>query len=110
MMSSRAREGIRCPTCGALQGWAEVCRRCKCDLRLLRAAVRAYERNRRQCVLLLYAGFSEAALAHARRCHELRPGAESRRLIALGHLVRESWLDALRAAAQVDEDKSEANR
>jgi hypothetical protein len=80
-----------------------MCRRCKCDLRLLCAAFSAYERNRRECVMLLYAGFSEPATWHARKCALLRPGAEAQRLAALGYLIQERWRDALDAARDVRE-------
>jgi hypothetical protein len=100
-------EGLCCPTCGARQGWAETCRRCKCDLRLLRAAVGAYVRNRRDCVLYLYTGFSEAALRCALKCHQLQPGAESRRLTALAYAVAEDWPEAERAARAVPSQGAE---
>lgn len=91
-------DDMRCPTCGARQTWADVCRRCKCDLRLLRAAVRTYDRRRASCLAHLHAGRGEPALADAIACHQLDPGDDSSTLLALSHLVRGSWLDALNAA------------
>jgi hypothetical protein len=91
-------EGIRCPTCGARQGWTDTCRRCKSDLRLLRAALEAYERHRRECLLDLDAGRLPSALVHARRCHELRPGPATRRLMAVCQLLRGDWPQALELA------------
>src|SRR5262245_9213347 len=87
-------EGLRCPTCGAQQGWSDTCRRCKGDLRLFRTALEAYQRHRRSGLWHLGDGRVEAALHHARRCHELRPGPESNRLLAVCHFLRGDWLDA----------------
>ena len=89
---------MRCPTCGARQMWAEACRRCKCDLRLLRGAAEAYERHRQESVRLLNAGIAELALRHARSCHLLKPGAESNRLLALCYLAKEDWRSAIERA------------
>ena len=61
------RDEMRCPTCGARPGWADTCRRCKCDLRLLRAAERAYEQHRAECLRLLIAGFRRSRLCAMRR-------------------------------------------
>lgn len=94
---------VRCPTCRALQEWSDSCRRCRSDLRLLRAAQEAYDSHRRQCVAHLEAGQPDLALDHALRCAELRPGPESRRLLALCALVREDWPTALRLARAVGE-------
>jgi hypothetical protein len=89
---------VRCPTCRAVQEWSDTCRRCRCDLRLLRAAHAAYRDHRRQCLLSLDAGHEKLALGHAIRCHDLRPGPDSRRLIALCALVMEDWQTALELA------------
>jgi hypothetical protein len=74
---------MRCPTCGAEQDAADSCRRCRCDLRLLRAAQQAYRRHRREALNALEDGRFETARTHARRIHELLPSAESYRLLAL---------------------------
>src|SRR5689334_10938388 len=92
-------EELRCPTCGARQGWTDTCRRCKSDLRFLRDAAEAYEGHRRASLLHLLDGEPEAALRHARICHELRPDAQSRRLLAICHLAHHDWADALAWAA-----------
>ena len=86
MPDDPAPDTVRCPTCRAVQEWSDACRRCKSDLRLLRAFADAYERNRRDCLEQLRSGRPLAALRAARRCHELRPDAESRRLLALASL------------------------
>jgi hypothetical protein len=99
-MQSSPVEELRCPTCGAWQGWVNTCRRCKSDLRLLRAALEADEGHRRAALLALDAGHLDAALHHARRCHELRPGPESRRLLAVCQLLRGDWAEALAVGAR----------
>jgi hypothetical protein len=97
--ATRPPEEMRCPTCGARQGgWADACRRCKSDLRMLRAALETYERHWRGALLDLDAGRTDAALHHARRCHELRPGPESHRLMAVCQLLRGDWAGALEMA------------
>ena len=105
----RPIEGMRCPTCGAKQGWTDACRRCKSDLRLLRVALDAYERHRRSGLRDLDAGRLETALRHARRCHELWPGPESHRLMAVCQLLRGDWLDAMAWARGVDDRGTEAD-
>jgi hypothetical protein len=94
---------MRCPTCGARQVWADLCRRCKCDLRLLRAAAEAYEQHRQESLRLLNSGIGELALRNARSCHLLWPGTESNRLMALCYLVQENWNDAVEQARAVVE-------
>ena len=94
-MLPQSVEELRCPTCGARQGWTDTCRRCKSDLRLVRAALEAYEGHRRASLAALGAGRLEAALHHARRSHELRPGPESQRLLAVCQLLRGDWPAAL---------------
>ncbi len=100
----RPPDVLRCPTCGARQGMTDACRRCKSDLRLLRSALEAYERHRRSSLLDLGAGRLETALRHARRCHELSPGPESHRLLAVCQLLRGDWFEALDFARSVEED------
>lgn len=97
-MTPRPDEELKCPTCGALQAWADACRRCKSDLRMLRAALEAYRDHRRAGLEALNHGRLEAALRHARCCHELRPGPESRRLLAVCQLLRGDWPGALAGA------------
>ena len=89
---------VRCPTCGAEQEWADSCRRCRCDLRLLRAARAAYRVHRRQCLTSIESGWFENARYHALRCHELLPDAASSRLLAICHLMTERWADAVELA------------
>ncbi|HZW32217.1 MAG TPA: hypothetical protein VFF52_16010 [Isosphaeraceae bacterium] len=98
----RPVEGLRCPTCGARQAWTDTCRRCKSDLRLLREALAAYQRHRRCGLRDLQSGRLGSALRHARRCQELRPGPESRRLLVVCQLLRGDWLEAVDLARTVD--------
>jgi hypothetical protein len=102
-MPVESRDEIRCPTCGARQVWSDVCRRCKCDLRLLRRAAEAYDQHRQEALRLLNAGIADLALDHARSCHRLNPGAESDRLLALCYLVQEDWGSAIERARAVVE-------
>jgi hypothetical protein len=105
LAASRPAEELRCPTCGARQGWSDTCRRCKSDLRLLRAALEAYERHRRWTWQHLNAGWLETAMWHARKCHGLRPGPESHQLLAVCQLLRGDFLDAVALArAGADRD------
>jgi hypothetical protein len=91
-----------CPTCKAKQEWSETCRRCKCDLTLLWAADRAYQRERQQCLTALRAGLGPIALAHARRCHQLMADAESARLLAVSQLAVGDFTGAIQAARLAD--------
>jgi hypothetical protein len=107
---ARWRAGLKCPTCGAQQGWTDTCRRCKSDLRLLREALEAYEQHRRSTLRDLEAGHLESALRHARRCEELQPGPESQRLLAVCQLLRGDWHEAIDCARAVEEDPMEPER
>jgi len=84
-----------------VQEWSDNCRRCKCDLRLLRRAVEAYRDSRRQCLLELHAGRIDSAAAHAGYCLWLRPDAESRRLMAMCALREGDWSAAVAYARTV---------
>jgi hypothetical protein len=95
---------VRCPTCRAVQEWSDSCRRCKCDLRLLRDVAEAYERSRRLCLLGIRSGQPAAALRHARRCHWLRPGADSTRLLALCSFLSGQWATAAGLTLSVPDD------
>jgi hypothetical protein len=89
---------LRCPTCRAQQEWSDECRRCKCDLRLLRAAHRAYEQNRARCLTALRDNEPRSALAFARACERLQPGDASRKLLAVCALLAGDWATALSLA------------
>jgi hypothetical protein len=85
---------VRCPTCRAEQEWSDTCRRCKSDLRLLRALALAYRQNRRACLEHLRQGDGREALRAARRCYQIRADTESRRLLALAALHGGDWATA----------------
>jgi hypothetical protein len=99
MSTGSLGDELRCPTCGARQVAADACRRCKSDLRLLRAAIAAYEGHVRAGLLAIDAGRLDEALEHARRAHELRPGPDSRRLLAVCRLLRGEYAQALELAS-----------
>ncbi len=94
-MQTISPDELRCPTCGARQAWADTCRRCKSDLRMLRAALEAYRYHREAGLLALDEGRPDAAVHHAQRCRELRPGPESDRLLAVCRFLRGDWDEAV---------------
>lgn len=93
---------LRCPTCGAEQEPSDVCRRCKCDLALLRAAWSAAAASRRKCMAALKAGDPEAAVRQARRLYAMKADAEAAKLLAVCQLLAgdeaAAWSSARRAA------------
>ncbi|MGC8643658.1 MAG: hypothetical protein ACP5XB_27685 [Isosphaeraceae bacterium] len=114
-MDTISPDQVRCPTCRAVQVWSDQCRRCRSDLRLLRAACSTYQHHRGCCFLELDAGHLQVALGHALRCYDLQPGPDSLRLLSLCALAREEWktaLELMQAAERresIDRD-SAANR
>jgi hypothetical protein len=82
---------MRCPVCRATVDLSLQCRRCRADLSLLCRI----EDERRSCLAL--AGQQLAfdgpgpALDAAKRADELRPGIDSKRLLALTHLLRRDF-------------------
>src|ERR1700679_1757253 len=109
-MPIQSRDDMRCPTCGARQPWSDACRRCKCDLRLLRGAAAAFDGHRRHCLKLLNTGFPRPALRHALRCQHLDPGGESERLVAVCYLLSSQWSEALAAAETAPDEDGRATR
>jgi hypothetical protein len=89
---------LRCPTCRAVQEWSDTCRRCKCDLRLLRSVADAYQAEYARCLVELELGRTAAGLAAARRCLQLWPRPESHQLLAVCALLHGDWPTALDAA------------
>ena len=89
-------DDFRCPTCGARQGLAETCRRCKCDLSLVVAVQRRRQTLRRQCLLRLRQQQGEAAVQAAEELHALAPDADSTRLLAVAHLACGDYAQALK--------------
>lgn len=94
---------VRCPTCGAMQDWSDACRRCKCDLVLLRRVAEAARVSRRRCLRSLRAGRLSAALRHARRLYALCPEPAAARLCAVCHLMQGNWAAAAAFARLADE-------
>ena len=94
-----ALDDFRCPTCGARQDLAEVCRRCKCDLSLVVAVQRRRHALRRQCLLRLGQGQPEPALQAARELYSLAPDADSTRLLAVARLRCGEYARALQTLA-----------
>lgn len=86
---------LRCPTCGARQAWADVCRRCKCDLSLVVAAYRRRNELRTQCLAELRRHRPDAALRATGELHALAPDADSTRLLAIAHLLHGDYAAAV---------------
>ena len=103
-ISSDDSRTVRCPACRAVQAWSDTCRRCKCDLRLLRAAAATRNSALRRCLHALRAGRVDEALRYARRYHALRPDAESARLLAACALQAGDWATAAATAAAIAPD------
>ncbi|HID78650.1 MAG TPA: hypothetical protein EYP56_21990 [Planctomycetaceae bacterium] len=89
---------MRCPTCGARQPWSDSCRRCRCDLTLLRDVRAGCQQTRRQCLVALDEGRLSDALRYAYRRFWLSPDAAACRLLAVCHLLAGNWIKALRFA------------
>jgi hypothetical protein len=89
---------MRCPVCRAAQPWSDACRRCKCDLGLLRSAMAALEHHRLQCLSNLRQARWPEALHHARQAHDLCPNEDTTRLLAVCHLLCEDWPSAIATA------------
>lgn len=89
---------LGCPTCGTEQEWSDTCRRCRCDLTLLRAVEKVRREHRRRCLLLLRAGRLTEALQQARRGYALCADQRSARLLAVCHLVCGNWTRAITLA------------
>lgn len=77
---------FRCPTCGARQELADVCRRCKCDLSLVVAVHRRRAVLYRRCLRHLGQEPPRAALRAAQQLHALAPDAASARLLGVAQL------------------------
>jgi len=93
---------VRCPACGARQAWSDACRRCKCELGLLRRVTAAAAASRRRCLASLRAGRVDEALRHARRLYALSPDRPAARLLAVCHLLQGNWPVAVSLAQRAE--------
>jgi hypothetical protein len=84
-------DSMRCPACRASQEWSDICRRCKCDLTLLRESADAYWQGRRAALHHLRDGQPLSALHWARYCESIAPSDETRRLVAVTALLSRDW-------------------
>ncbi len=82
---------MRCPACKAENAEGPSCRRCKADLSLLLALEGQRRRALAEARRLLSAGDFERARALAEDAAAMREDAESRRLLALCHLLRRDF-------------------
>lgn len=85
---------MQCPVCKAENTQGPLCRRCKADLALLWALEdqrRAALTETKQC---LVAGRWTEAIEHAEACDWMRSDPESRRLIAVAHLLHRDFCRA----------------
>ncbi|MCY2964420.1 MAG: hypothetical protein NT069_12425 [Planctomycetota bacterium] len=92
---------MRCPTCRAAQEWSHECRRCRCDLTLLREAKAAAESLRRQCLRALNANAPRQAVELAERYVELVGDDNSKELLAVCALLAGDWRTAKTVAASL---------
>lgn len=90
-------EMMRCPTCRAEQAWSDTCRRCRSDLRLLKALETEYREHRELCLSNFREGRKQAALEHAQACVRVRPDEAARQLLAVCSLISGDWPAALAA-------------
>lgn len=86
---------LRCPVCRADNVQGPACRRCKADLSLLFTVEAQREQALAEAGRLAAAADANGLLAQARRADRLRSDAQSRRLLALAHLLRRDFPAAL---------------
>jgi hypothetical protein len=98
--SESSEPRMRCPVCRAVQAWSATCRRCKCDLGLLHSVFAATRQTRARSLVNLRAGRFSEALEEARRAYDLCASEETRRLLAVCHLLCEDWPAALALAGR----------
>ena len=91
-----ALKQMQCPTCGAGQTYADVCRRCKCDLSLVRRLLDQRDALRNDCLVQLRDGQLALALETARRCYELSADRASMRLLAVACFMNGDYAKAVR--------------
>ena len=89
---------MRCPACRAQQIWSPECRRCGADLLLLGQFANTCLHQRRQSLTALREGRNHMATRHASRLYQLRPDADSARLLAVCLLMSGNFAPASRIA------------
>jgi len=94
---------LRCPTCGAVQEWSDTCRRCRCDLGLLRRVAEEARACRYRCLRAMQTARVSEAAADARRLYALCPDLSAARLLAVCHLLQGNWLAATTLARTADQ-------
>lgn len=94
-------DSMRCPTCRAEQPWSDTCRRCKCDLRLLRELAEDFAAARNGCLQSIRKNQPGEALEQARRCFALHADADTQRLLAVCELLNGNWTQAKAQAEQL---------
>ena len=92
---------MRCPTCRAQQPWSDECRRCKCELTLVRVAWRASRQARTRSLLHLREGRYSQALHQARLYRRLCGNEEARQMLAVCCVLAGQWNEALKVAWQL---------
>ena len=100
---------MRCPICRAEQEWSDSCRRCRGDLRLLRAC-----RDRlAELALGCFQALAENRPAEAHRLASellaLDPSLESQRLFAASAFANGDYAAAVRAASAALAAEASAN-
>lgn len=85
---------MRCPVCKAENPQGPQCRRCKADLSLLFALEEQRQRALAEARNSLRCGQCQVAAEHAETANCLRSDDESRRLIALAHLLDRDFASA----------------
>ncbi len=101
---------MHCPTCRATQIWSDVCRRCKSDLRMLRAIAEVHAQLRERCLCEVRRDRPPRALELALQCRALRDDAATRRLVAVCELLNGNWSAARTLAVQLLAESSADDR
>jgi hypothetical protein len=94
---------MRCPVCKAENVQGPQCRRCKADLGLLFALEGRRRQELEAARRCLAAGRWPHAVRHAAQAHWMQHDEESRRLLAVAHLLNRDFAaawQAYRARAQ----------
>ena len=88
-------KSFRCPTCNARQDASPECRRCKCDLTLLVAALQRCQRLYDDALRCLADKDIDAAERLALQRWELAPDHDAARLLATVYLLQGRFQAAL---------------